>query len=490
MEEKRIGVYICWCGTNISLMVDVEKIAEEISELSDVVVSKNYKYMCSDPGQDIIINDIKEQKLNRIVVAACSPRMHEPTFRKALEKAGLNPYFFEMANIREQDSWVHTERDSATKKAKSLIIAAINKVKYNESLDKRSVDINPATLIIGGGIAGLTAAAEIAKAGKDVFIIEKTKRLGGALADIDQTFPFMYSAGDILTPKINYLKKCPKVKIFRESKVKEINGYIGNFETTVFHENNTKTELKFGNIIVATGLKTFNPEKVEEYGYGLYPDVMTSMEFEKLLQNGGIHTKEGKTPKYVSIIHCVGSRNKNYHEYCSRTCCLTALKFANLIKSELPDTDVFELYSDIRSFGKGSEELYTESSRKDIVFLMFDNHKDLPKVKKAGPGDDCNLLIEMDDMISGKQLEVPADIVILMTGAEAHEDAKEISHAVNISLCNNSFFIEKHPKLDPVATTTDGVYIVGTCQGPKDIPDSVAQAKAASARILATIAKG
>ncbi len=490
MEELRIGVYVCWCGTNISLMVDVETISEEIGKLPGVVISRNYKYMCSDPGQDLIIKDIEEHQLNRVVVAACSPRMHEITFRRALEKAGLNPYLFEMANIREQVSWVHKDRDEIMRKTKSLIAGAVNRVRLHEPLDKRSVQMNNATLIIGGGIAGLSVALEIANAEKDVYIIEKNNKLGGLVANIDQTYPFMDSAQQILETKLKQINNHPHIKIFLESQIKAVTGYIGNFETTVFSANDKKTELQFGNVIVATGLKPFDPGGIENYGYGKLPDVITSLEFEKMLLNGKICLKNGGEPRSVVIIHCVGSRNPNYHEYCSRTCCMTALKYANQIKSELPDADIFEIYADMRSFGKGCEELYTFSSRKHIRFLMYDQQKELPLIKKTDHDPQAGMIIEMDDLLSGKPIEVPADMVILMVGMEAHEDAKDIAHAVGISMCGNGFFIEKHPKLDPVATTTDGVFIIGSCQGPKDIPDSVAQARAAASRVLETISYG
>jgi len=490
MEEKRIGVYVCWCGTNIALMVDVETVSEEIAKLPGVIISKNYKYMCSDPGQDLIISDIKEHQLNRIVVAACSPRMHEITFRRALEKAGLNPYLFEMANIREQVSWVHKDREEIMRKTKSLIAGAINRVRLHEPLDKRSVQINTATLIIGGGIAGLSAALEIADAGKDVYIIEKNNKLGGQVANIDQTFPFMDCAQQMLEAKLKRVENHPYIKLFLESEIKAVSGYIGNFETTVISANGKKTDLEFGNVVVATGLKPFDPGIIENYGYGKFPDVITSLEFEKMLLNGKICLKNGKEPGNIAIIHCVGSRNQNYHEYCSRTCCMTALKYANQLKSELPEADIFEIYSDMRSFGKGGEELYTLSSRKHIKFLMYDQQKELPLIKKTDHDPQAAMIIEMDDLLSGKPIEVPADMVILMVGVEAHENAKDVAHAVGISMCGNGFFIEKHPKLDPVATTTDGVFIIGNCQGPKDIPDSVAQARAAASRILELISCG
>lgn len=489
MEEQRIGVYICWCGSNIAKMVDVEAVAEYIGKKPNVVISQNYKYMCSDPGQDLIVKDIKEHNLNRVVVAACSPRIHELTFRKALQHAGLNPYLFEMANIREQDSWVHEDRDAATQKAKDLISASVRRVAFHEALDTRTVTINPATLVLGGGIAGLSAALEIADAGKKVYLIERTGQLGGRAAQLDLTFPYMNSAQQMVAPIFHRVENHPNIDVFLESHVDEVFGYVGNFECKVEGKSGNGAELQFGNVIVATGLKTYDPTPMENYGYGKLPDVVTSVEFEKMLLEGKILTKDGKEPKNVAIVHCVGSRNKDIHEYCSRTCCMTALKYANQVCSALPGVNVYELYMDMRAFGKGCEEFYASSSRRNIMFLMFDKEA-LPVIKKAPSGDTCNMVIEMNERLSGEAVEVPADMVVLMVGAEAQENAKDVAHAVGVSMCGNDFFIEKHPKLDPVATTTDGVYIVGGCQGPKDIPDSIAQARAAASRILGTIAQG
>lgn len=489
MEKQRIGVYVCWCGSNIAKMVDVEKVAEEINKMEHVVISKNYKYMCSDPGQDLIIKDIKEHDLNRVVVAACSPRIHELTFRKALQNAGLNPYMFEMANIREHVSWVHSDRDVATRKAKSLIWAAVTRVFHHEELDKKSVDVNPASLVVGGGISGIAAALDIADAGKQVYLVEHTKRLGGKVADLDLTFPHMYSAQQMLKPKIQRVENHPHITVFSECTIDDISGYVGNFESKIVAKDGKETEIKFGNIVIATGLKSFDPSVMDNYGYGKLPNVVTSVEFEKMLLAGNIETKDGKVPKDVAIVHCVGSRNPDHLEYCSRTCCMTALKYANQVRTALPDTNVYELYQDMRAFGKGNEEFYAESSFKNILFLMFEKG-DLPVVKKAESSDNCDMVIQMNEVLSGETVEVPADMVVLMVGVQAHDNAKEIAHAAGISMCGNAFYIEKHPKLDPVATTTDGVYIVGTCQGPKDIPDSISQAQAAAARILATIARG
>ena len=489
MEKPRIGVYVCWCGTNIAKMVDVEAVAAEMQKLPNVVVSRNYKYMCSDPGQELVIKDIKEHKLNRVIVSACSPRIHELTFRNALKTAGLNPYLLVMANIREHDAWVHTDRGEATDKARDLIVAAIHRVNFNEALDERTVPVNPATLVIGGGISGMAAALEIADAGKKVFLIEKSGALGGSLLHVNLTFPELTDTSLFLSPMIKRVKEHSNITLFLDTTIKAISGYVGNFETEI-KTGGKENKIQFGNIIIATGLKPFDPKPVEEYGYGKFPDVITSLEFEKMLVNGKILKSDDTTPNHIAIIHCVGSRNAKYHEYCSRICCMTALKFANQIRLAQPNAGIYELYADMRAMGKGCEELYAKTSKKNIMFMMFDQENDLPKIRKAQPEDDCAMIIDLNEKLSGKKVEVPADLIILMVGLEAHDNVKEVAHAGGISLDANRFFIEKHPKLDPVATTTSGVYIVGTCNAPKDVPDSISQARAAAARVLRTISRG
>lgn len=491
MEEIRIGLYVCWCGTNIAKMVDVEAVSEQLKDVPGVVISRNYKYMCSDPGQELIIQDIKEKKLNRVVVSACSPRIHELTFRKALENAGLNPYMFEMANIREHVSWVHTDREKATRKAVDLIKGALHRVRWHESLDKRSVTIKEPSLIIGGGVAGMTAALEIADAGKQVYLLEKADKLGGTVARLDLTYPYLDSADQMLQPLIKSVMEHPSIEVFLNTSTDEVFGYVGNFETNIKVEGGKDRKLEFGNVIVATGLKPFDPSGIVNYGYGKKPDVITSLEMEEMLKKGDIRMADGNKPARVALIHCVGSRNADYHEYCSRVCCMTALKQAKQIKSALPKADVFDIYADMRAFGKGCEELYALGfTNKELLLLMYDQKDGLPKVEEAGPKEEAKYLIRFPEKLSGVEVEVPADLIVLMVAMEAHEEAKKIAHAVGVSMCGNEFYIEKHPKLDPVATTTDGVYLAGSCQSPKEISEAVSQARAAAARILATINRG
>jgi len=482
------------CGTNIAKIVDVEVVVKFASDLPNVVLAKSYKYMCSNPGQEMISQDIKENKLNRIVVAACSPNMHERTFRNALRSAGLNQYLLEMANIREQCSWVHTDIKEATEKAISLVYAAICRVELHEELESMSVDMCPNVLVIGGGIAGLTAALEIADAGNNVYLVEKNDHLGGNIARIDLTAPYLYSARDLLTERITRTYNNKKLHVYLQSKVTNLTGFIGNFKATINslnekpHEKNKPIEVEIGNVVVCTGYKEFDASRIVHYGYGKLPNVITSFELEKMIRAGRIVTKEEKIPKYVAIIHCVGSRSQEFHSYCSRVCCMTALKYAHEIKSANPESYISDIYIDMHAFGKGHEDFYRRSSEAKTLFLMYEKG-DRPVIHKASPKDDCEMLIEVNEKLSGETIEIPADLIILMVGMEAREDSHEMARIVNISQDKEGWFIESHPKLEPVATTTDGIFIAGTCVAPKDIPDTVAQARAAAARILARIAK-
>lgn len=495
MNDCRIGVYVCMCGTNIAKIVDVEAVASFASALPYVVLAKTYKYMCSNPGQEMILQDIREHKLNRVVVAACSPSMHERTFRAALRAAGLNQYLLEMANIREQCSWVHNDPVEATEKAKGMVRAAVRKVELHEALESISANMTSDVLVIGGGIAGMTAALEIADAGYYVHLVEKNKNLGGNLSRIDLTAPYLYSARDLLTERITRVKDHKMIRVYLNSKLAELTGYIGNFSAVIRPDNRKSftdeysTKIGIGNVIVCTGYKEFDASRIVHYGYGKLPNVITSFELEKMIRAGRIVTKEGKIPRYVAIIHCVGSRSQEFHPYCSRVCCMTALKYAHEIKSANPGTYISDIYIDMHAFGKGHEDFYRRSSEAKTLFLMYEKD-DRPVIRKASSKDDCEMLIEVSEKLSGEQIEIPADLVVLMVGMEAREDSHEVARIVNISQDKEGWFIESHPKLEPVATTTDGVFIAGTCVAPKDIPDTVAQARAAAARVLARIAKG
>lgn len=488
MPGPRVGVYVCNCGTNIAKVVDCDEVARRAQECQGAAVARSYKYMCSNPGQEMIAQDVRDLGLERVVVAACSPRMHEPTFRKTLSNAGLNPYFLEMANIREQCSWVHTDPVAATEKAAALTRAAIRRVAHHEPLESRHAPMCPATLVLGGGVAGLTAALELADAGQPVFLVEREARLGGNVARIDLTAPYLDSARDLLHERIARVARHPHIEVLLESELDSLSGHIGSFAATVRRNGETR-ELAVGSVVVCTGYREFDARRIEAYGYGRLPNVVTSFELERMLREGKVLTRGGRAPRYVAMIHCVGSRSPEYHGYCSRVCCMTALKYGTEIKSALPGCYVYDLYIDMHAFGKGCENFYRRTAEMKTLFLMYAKG-DPPTVVPSGPEDDCEMLVKVHEILSRDEIEVPADLVVLMVGMEARPDASEVARKVNISQDRDGWFIESHPKLDPVATTTDGIFIAGACQAPKGIPGSVAQAEAASARILAKISQG
>jgi heterodisulfide reductase subunit A len=570
--EPRIGVYVCHCGSNIAGVVDVEEVARYAQTLEAVVVARAYKFMCSDPGQQMIKNDIKELKLNRVVVASCSPTMHEPTFRRACMEAGVNPYLFEMANIREHVSWVTEDKVAATEKAKSLVAAAVKRVYYNQPLESREVDINPNTLVVGGGIAGIQAALKIADSKHKVYLVEREPSIGGHMAQLDKTFPTLDCSACILTPKMTLVGSHPYIQLMTYSEVAEVSGFVGNFKAKIrqkaryvdtskctgcglcqtkcptkvdsefdanlgkrkaiytpfaqavpnkpvidtehclyfqkgkcqvcqkfceakaidYEQKDEIVEVEVGSIILTTGFNVFDPTPIYQYGYKRYDNVITSMEFERMVNSAGptggnILLKNGKEPESIGIIHCVGSRDEKYHEYCSRVCCMYSMKFSHLIK-EHTKAQVYEFYIDIRSFGKGYEEFYNRLLNEGTVFFRG-RPAEITDIAET-PAEKGKLVVQFENTLVGKQQRLPVDMVILACGLEPQKDTEAVGRLFGVSRSADGFFLERHPKLDPVATMTDGIFIAGCCQGPKDIPDTVAQAGAAAAEALCLINKG
>jgi len=569
--QERIGVYICHCGSNIAGVVDVAEVARWAGQLPGVVVSRDYKFMCSSPGQELIIKDVKEQGLTRVVVASCSPHLHEATFRGACARAGLNPYLFEMANIREQDAWVTTDKVEATKKAKALVAAAVSRVANQQPLEALLVPIDSNVLVVGGGIAGIQAALEIADSGNHVYMVEREPSIGGHMAQLDKTFPTLDCSACILTPKMVSVGNHKNITLLTWSEVEKVEGYVGNFTVTIrkkarfvdeslctgcgvcqekcpkkvidevfeaglgyrkaiytpfpqavpnrpvidknnciFFEKGTckacekfcptgaikfdqKDEIltvRVGNIILATGYDLFDARKVSNYGYGRLANVFTNLEMERLTNASGptggkIVLRDGVTqPKSVGIIHCVGSRDRNFNNYCSAICCMQSLKFAHVIHERTGAT-VYDFYIDMRTPFKAYDEFYQKVLEEGTLFVRGK----VAEVTDAArlPGEEGKLIIQVEDTLAGKQRRIPVDMVILSAGLQARADAKEVAIKFGISCSADQWFIEKHPKLDPVATMTDGVFIAGVCQGPKDIPASVAQGSAAAARVLSII---
>ena len=570
--EPKIGVYICHCGSNIAGMVNTEEVARFAHGLEGVVVARDYKFMCSDPGQELIKKDIRELGLNRVVVASCSPTMHEPTFRRACQDAGVNPYLFEMANIREQVSWVTEDREEATEKAKALVSAAVRRVYYHQPLETREVPVNPDTLIVGGGIAGIQAALKIADSEHKVYLVEKDPSIGGHMAQLDKTFPTLDCSACILSPKMTQIGSHPYIELLTYSDVEEVSGYIGNFKVKIrkkaryvdeekctgcglcqtkcpwkvdsefeaglgkrkaiytpfpqavpnipvidkehcayfqsgkcracekfceakaidFEQKDKVVEVEVGAIIVATGFQVFDPTPIYAYGYKRLDNVITSLEFERMVNSAGptegeIALKNGQEPDSIAIIHCVGSRDEKYHEYCSRVCCMHSMKFAHLIK-EHTKAQVYEFYIDIRSFGKGYEEFYNRILNEGTAFIRG-RPAEITDVAET-PEEEGKLIVQFEDTLVGRQRRLPVDMVVLSCALEPQPDVEAIGRLFNISRSADGFFLEKHPKLEPVSTMTDGIFLAGCCQGPKDIPDTVAQASAAAAEALAMISRG
>ncbi|MBP5700346.1 MAG: CoB--CoM heterodisulfide reductase iron-sulfur subunit A family protein [Methanobrevibacter sp.] len=566
-EEIRIGVYVCHCGVNIGGVVDCPDVAEYAKTLPNVVYATDYKYMCSDPGQAMIQEDIKEKGLNRIVVAACSPRLHEPTFRRCVEEAGLNKFLFEFANLREQDSWVHMDLpEEATAKAKDLTRMAVAKARLLEPLEATKVAVDNKAVDIGGGVAGIQTSLDLADMGFKTYVVERNPTIGGRMGQLDKTFPTLDCSMCILAPKMVDCAKHENIELISYAEVTEVDGFIGNFTVKVEkkpryvdeslctgcgscqeacpieipnyydegvgmvkaafipfpqavplcatidkdycieynlcvqasgpdaidHNQQPETiELEVGTIIAAIGYDPFDPSGIYQYGYGRFSNVITAMEIERMINASGptgghvIKPSDGIEPKRVAFIHCVGSRDEQIGKpYCSRVCCMYSMKNAQLCIDHEPDTEVTCYYMDIRSFGKGYEEFYKTSQEKyGIEFIRG-------KPAQIFENDDLTLTIRAEDTLLGKVTEYTYDLVVLSVGLEHSAGSDELRQTLGLSRSADGFYMEAHPKLRPVDTLTDGVYIAGVAQGPKDIPDSVAQGSAAASRAAIPMAKG
>jgi len=567
--EKKTGVYICHCGTNIAATVDCEQLAHFFRTLPGVRVARSYQYLCSDPGQDLIKQDIREQGINRVVVAACSPRMHETTFRNVLIQEGVNPYLLNIANIREQCSWVHKEREKATEKAKHVIVSAVARVWRQEALRPRKVEIKPSVLVVGAGIAGIQAALTTANGGMKVVLVERAPYIGGHMAQLDKTFPTLDCASCIFTPKTVEVAKNRNIELLTSSEVVEVKGHVGNFQVSIqrkstyvdqnrctgcgecveacvlkkgvpsefeegvatrraiyipfpqavplkavvdkenclllskgkckkacveackvgaidFDQKGEVTEREVGSIILATGFDLFDPRRLPQYGHGLFENVITNLQFERLSSPSGptkgeILLKVGTVPKGIAFLHCIGSRDENAKLYCSRVCCMASMKQAHLAK-EKTGAEVYEFYIDINAFGKGYQEFYKRVREEGVYFIRGKGSEIYRK--------DGRLIVEAEDTLLGNPIEIAVDMVVLGTGLTARNDTDRVAQIFGISQSADGFLMEAHPKLRPVSTNVDGVFLAGCCQGPKDIPDTVAQAEGAAAEVLSLASQG
>jgi heterodisulfide reductase subunit A len=570
--DARIGVFICHCGGNISDVVDVKRVAEEIGKLPGVVLSMTHMFVCSDPGQALIEQKIKEMSLDRVVVAACSPTLHQVTFRRTVARAGLNPYLFEHVNIREQVSWVIVDKEQATRKAIRLIRAAVERTRHLVPLDKRRIPIYPAALVIGGGVAGLVAARDLATRGMKVTLVEHRPFLGGRMAQLHTVFPTGERARELLATLVHDVVRHPFITVLTNAQVVHSEGVVGDFHVRVrieprgadqrlkdqgnaiaacpeetvndfnFGLNRRKAiymaypgcyppipaidwhsctkcgkcvaavggkgikldeqprdvQLHCGVIVMATGHDPYEP-LYGEFGYGIFPRVITLQQLNRLLDpegpTGGQLLPGGPPPKRVAFIHCVGARqidgpsngrNGRTKDYCARTCCTAALHAALAIKERHPETQIASFYQDIRTYGRGHEQYYEQAAEQGVLFIRY--KPDRPPRVVPDPQERWPLVVQADDQLTGGlSLEAPADLVVLATGVGHHD----ISELIGIYCCAvgaDSFLLEVHPKLRPVEMSTSGVFLAGSCQGPMNISEACAMASAAASKAAAHIA--
>ena len=554
---ERIGVFVCHCGTNIAGTVDVAKVAEELGKVNGVVYSTHYTYMCSSAGQKMIEDKIHELNLTGVVLCSCSPRMHEKTFRSCAERAGLNAYKVEVANIREQCSWVMKEMGDATEKAIALGKAAVAKTILDTPLIEGETPMTKRALVIGGGIAGITAALDIADAGFPVDIVEKDYTVGGKMAKLDKTFPTLDCASCIVTPKMTEVSQNPNIRILSYSEVAGVKGYIGNFEVDIkrhpryvdetkctgcgaciekcpnkkvpnafnlnlnnrkaidipfaqavpkvaaisadyclhmkglkngkdnvcgfcekacaagainFHQEETMLTEKYGAIIVATG---YNPIPMDQ--------------FDGPTNGHLLRPSDGKEPKNIVFVQCVGSRcsadSTKGHEYCSKICCMYTAKHAILTRDHYPDTNITVFYIDVRTPGKNFDEFYRRAVE------QYGVHYIKGQVGKVTPLSDGTLDVQGSDLILNRQVHIKADMVVLAASIEADKSARPLATMLTTSMDNNDFFLEAHAKLRPVESPTAGIFLAGCCQGPKDIPETVAQSSGAAAKAICLLVK-
>ncbi len=499
---SRIGVFICHCGHNIAGTVDVQAVVDQVRQHPDVAFTADYKYMCSDPGQQLIKDSINNYKLDGVVVAACSPAMHETTFRRTVASVGLNPYRCESANIREQCSWVHQhDQNAATQKAIAIARSIAEKVAGNEELQNLILPLTHRTLVIGGGIAGMQAALDMADAGYPVVLVERECQLGGKMVQLSSTYLNFSAAPDMLQQIIDRLSHHPNIQVLTNAEVTEVSGYVGNFKVHVSRSesggsreingkslfsapNPQSTTLDFffeiGAIIVTTGWQPYDLTLLPEYGGAEIPDVVDALTFEKMLASGGQirRPSDGKVPREIVFVQCAGSRDRERGvPYCSKVCCMVVAKQAMLYRERVPDGQAYVFYIDIRSAGKGYDE-YVQHAMTDYQVLYLRG-----KVSRIFQ-EDGKVIVWGADTLSGRAIEITADLVVLATPMTPDHSAIELGQRLHISTDANGFFNEAHPKLRPVESLTAGIFLAGAGQGPKDIPETIAQASGAAAKVL------
>jgi heterodisulfide reductase subunit A len=464
----RVGVFVCHCGTNIGGVVDVPAVVEHARTLPRVAHAEDNLYSCSEEGLSSLKQSIREHRLNRVVVASCTPRTHEPLFKRACEEAGLNRYLFEFVNIREHCSWIHSRAaESATEKAKRLVGMGVAKACLLEPQEEAESEVIPAALVIGGGIAGMTAALNLARQGLRVHLVEREAQLGGRLLHINRLCPTDEEAAGLIEPVIEEVKGHERVTLHMPATVQEVGGYVGNFRITVAAQDGERT-FDVGTVIVATGADVLQP--VGLYGYGQFPNVLTQLELEERLKT--------ELPDVTSavFINCAGSRIPE-RPYCSRVCCMTSLKNATQSKQRNPDAHVYVLHRDLLTYGVEFERYYRRAMEAGVRFLRYD-----PEHPPQVVGDRYAEEVVVWDALRGRELHLPVDLVVLTTPLTPGPDNEAISRSLKVPLGESGFFLEAHVKLRPVEFATDGIYVCGTARWPADVSESISQAYAASSK--------
>ena len=478
---SRIGVFVCHCGLNIASTVDVERVAETLRHYPGVAFAADYKYMCSDPGQALIQRSIREHNLDGVVVAACSPAMHETTFRKAADEAGVNAYRVEIANIREQISWPHRdEPQEATRKAIETVRSLVEKVRGDEPLTPLTLPIVKRALVVGGGIAGLTAALDIAEAGYPVVLVERSQRLGGRMAQHSPLYLNFDDGAALLQEYVQAVTDHPRIEVLLGAEVTDFEGYVGNFSVKIADRGSWDV----GAVVLATGFDLYPKARMTEYGGGRYADVVDSLEFEQMLKSGEIRRpSDGRRPREIVWVQCSGSRAPERHRpYCSKICCMYVAKQTIAYRRAVPEGQAYVFYIDIRSQGRGYDEFVQRAMEEfDVVYLRGK----VSKVIRAGQ----RLEVWGADTLSGKSVRMGADMVVLAMAAVPSADSAALARLMRVATDENGFLAEAHPKLRPVESLTAGVYLAGAAQFPKDIPETVAQAAGAAAKVLQLFAR-
>lgn len=563
----RIGVFLCHCGKNISEVVDVEALAAHARDMPGVVVVRDSRFLCAESGQRMIQAAIGEHELSHAVVAACSPLMHEITFREACQTAGLNPFIVQMANVREHVAWITPDRREADAKARAMVAAAVLRVRLHRPLDIKQVPVVQRALVVGAGIAGLEASLRLADAGFEVVVVEREPSLGGHMAMIDRTFPTLDCSACILVPRMARVAEHPRITVMTMSEVERVSGHVGSFRIRIrtrprsvdarrctgcgscveacpvreipsefdqgmsyrtaihvpfpqavpqvplidrercdrfqpngcqrcaeacltgavdFGQQEQIREVEVGAVVVATGFELFDPTQAEEYGFGRWPDIITSLQFERMCHPSGptggrIVCADGRLPRSIAILHCIGSRDVRFNRHCSSVCCMAALKFSLTARWQT-GAQVYDFYTDMRGTGRGFEEFYEQAQTEAVVFVRG---KGTEVIRRRG-----RLLVKAEDTVLGRRVIVPVDLVVLAVGMQPQADASRVAQLFGIGCTKKGFFLAKHLKMAPVETVAAGIFLAGTCQGPKDIPDSVAQGGSAAVGAINLLSRG